>query len=108
MPPRRSPSYQAVGQLDPTNASPINFTAVFSESVGTSFVTGDVALGGTAGATAAMVTEIAPNDGTTYNVAFSGMTGDGTVIASILAGKAQDLVGNDNVASTCCRQHRHL
>jgi uncharacterized repeat protein (TIGR01451 family) len=91
---------QAGGQSDPTNASPINFTVVFSESVGTSFVTGDVTLSGTAGATTGTVTEIAPNDGTTYNVAVSGMTGDGTVIASILAGKAQDLAGNNNTAST--------
>jgi hypothetical protein len=91
---------QAVGQSDPTNGSPINFTAVFSESVGSSFATGDVTLSGGAGATTAIVSEIAPNDGTTYNIAVSGMTGDGTVIASILANKAQDLAGNNNAAST--------
>jgi LPXTG-site transpeptidase (sortase) family protein len=90
----------APAQADPTGTSPINFTVVFSESVGTSFVTGDVTLSGTAGATTGTVTEIAPNDGTTYNVAVSGMTGDGTVIASILAGRAQDSVGNGNLAST--------
>ena len=38
---------QAAGQADPTNASPINFTVVFSEPV-TDFATGDVTLGGTA------------------------------------------------------------
>src|SRR6478672_7482668 len=38
---------QAVGQVDPTNASPINFTVVFSEPV-TGFVSGDVAISGTA------------------------------------------------------------
>ena len=43
---------QAAGQADPTNASPINFTVVFSESV-TDFATGDVTLTGTAGATTA-------------------------------------------------------
>ena len=32
-----------------------------------------------------VVSEVAPNDGTTYDVAVSGMTGDGTVIASIAA-----------------------
>src|SRR4029077_11778066 len=46
---------QAAGQADPTSASPINFTVVFSESV-TNFTTGDVTLSGTAGATTATVT----------------------------------------------------
>jgi CSLREA domain-containing protein len=90
---------QASGQSDPTNTSPINFTVIFSEPV-TGFATGDVTLGGTAGATTGTVTEIAPNDGTTYNVAVSGMTGSGNVIASITSGKAQDGVGNPNNAST--------
>ena len=39
---------QAAGQADPTNASPINFTVVFSEPV-TGFTDGDVTLSGTAG-----------------------------------------------------------
>ena len=71
-----------MGQDDPTNASPINFTVVFSEPV-TGFATGDVTLGGSANPTTGTVTEIAPNDGTTYKVAVSGMTGSGTVTASI-------------------------
>jgi hypothetical protein len=82
-------------QGDPTKASPINFTVVFTENV-TDFETGDVTLGGTAGATTAMVT----GSGTEYNVAVSGMTGDGTVIASVAAGKAHDAAGNGNNAST--------
>ena len=90
---------QAGGQLDPTSTSPINFTVVFSEPV-TGFETGDVTLSGTAGATTATVTEIAPMDGTTYNVAVSGMIGSGTVIATIAAGVADDAAGNDNAAST--------
>ncbi len=61
---------QASGQADPTGASPIDFTVVFSEVV-TGFQTGDVTLSGTAGATTATVT----GSGTTYNVAVSGMTG---------------------------------
>jgi hypothetical protein len=40
---------QAGSQADPTNASPIHFTVVFSEPV-SDFATGDVTLGGTAGA----------------------------------------------------------
>ncbi len=90
---------QAAGQADPTNASPINFTVIFTEPV-TGFATGDVTLGGTAGATTGTVTETAPMDGTTFNVAVSGMTGDGTVIAAIAASKAQDAAGNGNAAST--------
>jgi hypothetical protein len=86
---------QAAGQADPTNASPINFTVVFSEPV-TGFATGDVTLSGTAGATTATVT----GGPTTYNVAVTGMTVGGTVIASVPAGVATDALGNNNVASS--------
>jgi uncharacterized repeat protein (TIGR01451 family) len=86
---------QAAGQSDPTGSSPINFTVVFSQSV-SNFATGDVALSGTAGATTATVT----GSGTTYNVAVSGMTFDGTVIASINAGVATGCSGTANTAST--------
>ncbi len=90
---------QAAGQTDPTGSSPINFTVIFSEAV-TGFANGDVDLSGTAGATTAVVTQIAPNDGTTYNVAVSGMTGSGTVIASIPVGAAEDGDSNPSNAST--------
>jgi hypothetical protein len=86
---------QAIGQADPTNVSPINFTVVFSKPV-TGFINTDVALSGTAGATTAVVT----GTGTTYNVAVSGMTGSGTVIATVPAGAALDAVGNSNANST--------
>ncbi len=86
---------QAAAQADPTNTGPINFTATFSETV-TGFATGDVTLAGTAGATTATVT----GSGTTYNVAVSGMTGSGTVIATIAAAKATDAAGNNNTASS--------
>jgi len=86
---------QAVGQGDPTSGSPINFTVVFSESV-TGFVTGDVSLSGTAGATTAVVT----GGPTTYNVAVSGMTVSGTVVATVGVGVANDAAGNPNGAST--------
>jgi hypothetical protein len=86
---------QAAGQADPTNASPINFTVAFSEEV-TGFATGDVTLSGTAGATTGTVS----GGPATYNVAVSGMTGDGTVIASIAARVASDAASNANAAST--------
>src|SRR5439155_3769985 len=82
---------QAGTQADPTNGSTINFTVVFSESV-SDFASGGVTLSGTAGATTATVT----GGGTTYNVAVSGMTSDGTVIATIAAGVAHDTAGNQN------------
>lgn len=86
---------QASGQADPTSTSPINFTAIFSEVV-TGFDNSDVILGGTAGATSAVVS----GGPTTYNVAVGGMTTSGTVVVSIPAGAAQDLVGNGNTAGT--------
>jgi hypothetical protein len=58
-----------------------------------------VTLISTTGATTAVVTEIAPNDDTTYNVAVSGMTSSGTVIASIPASAATDAAGNSNTPS---------
>ncbi|HEX2682624.1 MAG TPA: M36 family metallopeptidase, partial [Ferruginibacter sp.] len=86
---------QAAAQPDPTTVSPINFTVVFSEAV-TGFATGDVALGGTAGATTAVVT----GSGTTYNVAVSGMTTTGTVVATVPPGVAVNAANEQNQAST--------
>jgi hypothetical protein len=87
---------QAVGQADPANGSPINFTVVFSEAV-SDFATGDVTITGTApGTKTATVT----GSGTTYNVAVSGMMSEGTVIAALAAGVAHDAAGNANTTST--------
>src|SRR6266542_1451321 len=63
---------QASGQADPTTTSPIHFTVVFSETV----------------------SDFATGSGTTYNVAVSGMTTRGTVIASLAAGVAHDAATN--------------
>lgn len=93
---------QAATQADPTNASPILFTVVFSKPINpTTFDNTDITLGGTApGTLTAVVTEVAPNDGTLFNIAVSGMTGNGTVTASIGANTVQDPAGNNNTAST--------
>lgn len=91
---------QASGQADPTSGSLINFTAVFSEAV-TGLLGSEINITGTSGGTKiATVTEIAPNNGTTYNVAVSGMTTGGTVIAAVAANAAQDAAGNNSAAST--------
>ncbi len=86
---------QAAAQPDPTSASTINFTVVFDQNV-TGFATGDVTLSGTAGATTGTVT----GSGTTYNVAVTGMTGSGTVIATVPAGVCQNASAQANLAST--------
>ncbi|MDX2160835.1 MAG: Calx-beta domain-containing protein [bacterium] len=94
---------QASGQTDPTTAQPINFTAVFSSAIDVStFTASDLVLTGTAGLGSASVsiTEIAPNDGTTFNIAVSGITTQGTVIASLPAGAVQNITGNGSLAST--------
>ena len=90
---------QASGQADPTGVSPIHFTVLFSEPV-TGFGSGDVQLSGTAGATSAVATQVAPNDGTTFDVAVSGMTASGTVTASLNSGAASDAAGNPSTTST--------
>ena len=69
---------QAIGQVDPAYASSstatIRFTATFSEGV-TGFTGADISFSGTTltGTLLATVTEIAPNNGTTYDVAITGM-----------------------------------
>jgi hypothetical protein len=85
---------QAAGQSDPASSSLINFTVVFSEPVTDFDDAADVNLSGTAAATTTLIT----GGPTTYNVAISGMTGDGTVIASIPASVATD-GANLNTAS---------
>src|SRR5262249_1897194 len=86
---------QGIAQADPTGTSPIVFDVVFSEPV-IGFATGDVTLGGTAGATTAVVT----GGPTAFTVSVTGMSQGGTVTASINAGVAQDAAANANEAST--------
>jgi hypothetical protein len=87
---------QAAGQADPTSTAHVNFTAVFSEAV-SGFTGTDVTITGTAGGAKTATVTGGPR---TYNVAVSGMTTGGTVIATIAAGVARDAVGNTNTAST--------
>jgi hypothetical protein len=88
---------QAIGQVDPTNSSPITFTVVFSEAV-SGFTASDVSFAGsTVGGT--LVAGVS-GSGTNYTVTVTGMNGTGTVIASIPAGAANDAAGNGNIAST--------
>jgi hypothetical protein len=86
---------QAAGQTDPASASPVRFTAVFSEPVA-DFASGDVTVAGTAGGSRTITVTGGP---LTYDVAISGIT-DGTVIATVAAGAAHDAAGNASSAST--------
>ncbi|MFC2077676.1 beta strand repeat-containing protein [Candidatus Bipolaricaulota bacterium] len=91
---------QAGGQADPTNASPVVFTAVFDEPIDdATFANADVSVGGTAATGAVTITEIAPMDHTTFSVSIV-VTGDGTVVPTLPAGGVEDPAGNTNTAST--------
>jgi hypothetical protein len=89
---------QAADQADPATSSPIRFTVIFSEAT-TGFTAEDVVLGGTAPGPLA-VTVTGSDNGVTYTVSVSGMSGPGTVTAAIPAGAAQDLAGNLSLAAT--------
>jgi hypothetical protein len=86
---------QASYQAGSTNASTVYFTVVFSEAV-VNFNSTDITLTGTAKPTTAMVT----GSGTIYTVAVSGMSADGTVLASIKANAVYDAAGNGNKVSS--------
>ena len=75
---------QSAAQDDPTGTSSINFTVVVSGPA-LAFATGDATRSATA---------------RRYNVAVSGMTVSGTVIANVSAGVATDSAGNPNAAAT--------
>jgi hypothetical protein len=87
---------QAAGQADPTNTAPINFAVVFDATV-TDFTSSDVTVAGTAPGPA---TVVVTGSGTSYNVAVNGMTGSGSVSASIAANTVHDAAGAGNTAST--------
>lgn len=90
---------QAVGQADPTNASPVNFIVQFTEPI-LGFDASKVSVVSSAGSPTVIVTEIAPNDHTVFNVAVSGMSMNGTITVSVPAKAAADASGNLNIAST--------
>jgi hypothetical protein len=88
---------QALGQADPTSGSTVEFTVVFTESV-TGFAAADVNLA--ASTAAGTLLAAVSGSGSSYTVSVTGMTGNGTVVASIPAGAAQDADGDSNTAST--------
>jgi len=87
---------QAAGQADPAKVLPISFTATFSEPV-VDFGNSAVTVGGTAPGSA---TVSVTGSGTSYTIAISGLTGSGTVTASIAANAVHNAAGAGNTAST--------
>ncbi|HET6900801.1 MAG TPA: Ig-like domain-containing protein, partial [Vicinamibacteria bacterium] len=88
---------QAAGQADPTAAGPIQFTVVFSETV-SGFNAADISLAGsTVGGT--LVANVT-GSGATYTLSVTGMSGTGTLRASVVASAALDAAGNPSAAST--------
>jgi predicted extracellular nuclease len=90
---------QAASQADPTGASPIVFDVVFSEPVTDFDDAADVDLSAST-APGPLSAVITPIDAQNYTVSVSGMTGNGTVVASIPANAAVDAANNGNTAST--------
>ena len=87
---------QAEGQEDPTYRSPILFNIVFNKNV-IGFEAEHVDITGTAPGDLAVTLS---GSGAQYIAAVSGMTGPGTVIASVPADVVEDAEGNLNLAST--------
>ena len=75
---------QATNQIDPTTTGPVKFTIVFNQPIDvTTFTAEDIKLTGTApGLSVVSITQIAPIDGTTFEVLVMA-TGNGTVIANV-------------------------
>jgi hypothetical protein len=88
---------QAPRQSDPTPVSPVHFQVIFSEGV-EDFCTWEVNLSGSTAP--GPLTVAITGSGTTYDVAISGMTGSGLVMAQIDAGVVTDATGNANLASS--------
>ena len=98
---------QKSGQADPTNVSPVTFTVVFNEPINeSSFVVGDIDTSSSTatGISVTAITEVAPNDDTTFEVTLAA-TGDGTIVATI---PASSVVGSAiPSASTSLQLHLH-
>lgn len=85
---------RAAGQASPTKDAPIVFTVTFSEPV-TGFSAADVVLSGGIGGSASV-----SGTGPGYTVSVNGLTADGTLAASVVAGAATDVAGNASLVST--------
>jgi hypothetical protein len=87
---------QAAGQADPTGAAPVTFVVTFSKPVA-DFAAAAVDLSG--GTAPGPLRAAVSGRGASYTVAVSGMTGGGTIVATVPAGAATDAAGNASQAA---------
>ncbi len=86
--------FASSGQNDPTNTTPITFTATFDQPV-TGLDTTDIAIAGTATGATATVT----GGPSTYTITIDAMTSDGTIAVTVPAGAATNANTQPNTAS---------
>ena len=91
---------QGIGQADPTADEPVIFRPPSQPIAPGTFTASSVQLGGTALPDTAQVFEVAPSDGTRFDILVSGMSATGIVTADIPFGAVMDDGGNPNEAST--------
>lgn len=90
---------QEAAQTDPDNTLPVTFSIVFSDAIDpATFDETDINQTGTASGVA--WTAPTTTDNITWIVEVFTATGDGTIVPTIAAGAAQDLLGNTNASST--------
>ena len=93
---------QKSGQADPTSVLPLTYTVVFSEPIiASTFIAADISSASSTapGVSITGVTQVAPNNGTTFEVTTTATAG-GDVILTIPAGVVNDVNGNSNETST--------
>jgi uncharacterized repeat protein (TIGR01451 family) len=92
---------QAPSQVDPTPTDSATFRAIFDEPINVaSFIASDIIISGPSGSTTSGPTEIAPNNGTSFEFTVTGMTPSNTITVTIPTGVISDGAGNTNNAST--------
>jgi len=92
---------QKTGQADPTSLDSAEYTILFDEAINiASFTSVDISLSGTTWSITSGPTEVAPNNGTTFEITVTWMTDWDTVVATILAWVVEDIAGNTNTSST--------
>ncbi|MDC0505967.1 PA14 domain-containing protein [Candidatus Gracilibacteria bacterium] len=92
---------QAASQIDPTTTDSATFQVVFSEAINlATFTAADISLAGTTGTISSGPTQVAPNDGTTFEFEVTGMSPGDTVVATIAEDLIQDTFGNTNNVSS--------
>lgn len=90
---------RAIGQEARTTSGPVRFSVIFSEPV-QGFSTADVELTPSTTMATDGLTATVTGWGSTYVVTVDGLTGSGTLTASVPAGSAFDAGGRRNTAST--------